>query len=186
MLTPLQKNKLTHYFNILDFDKSGTLEKADFTSIGENLCVLWGFFEGSSSYDQTIAKCEQTWKDFRAFSGLPDEGSATLEEWLKFADERIVNGTIEQYEYHIRRLTKEIINYFDENGDGQLSLNEYVDLFMAYRIEIRYSAKAFTKLDRNHNDYISQEELLVAVDQFFRSNDDNAPGNWLFGFWEGK
>lgn len=186
MLTPLQKKKLTHYFSVLDFDGNGLLEKQDFTSIGENLAILWGFRYGSEEYKKVLSQWESSWSDFREFMGRDEDSKATLEEWLHFADENIVNGSDELYEKHVNKVAREVIGYFDVNNDGNLSLDEYIDLFMAYRIEIRYSAKAFTKLDRNHDDYISGEELLTALRQFFRSNDENVPGNWLFGFWDGK
>lgn len=186
MLTELQREKLTHYFNVLDFDKNGSLEKKDFTNIGENLCTLWGLREGDADYDRCISQWAQTWTDFRTFMGKSEESTASVDEWLEFADANIVNGSDELYNKHINKIASEVISFFDVNGDGRLSLEEYVDLFMAYRIEMRYSAKAFTKLDRDHNDYISREELLLAIRQFFRSDDENAPGNWLFGFWGAK
>lgn len=184
MMTPLQKQKVSHYFNVLDFDKNGVLERDDFINIGENLCVLWGFREGTEEYNACIQRCEGTWQDFCDFMEKPYDSTASLAEWLEFADKVIVNGDEELYERHINKLAKEIIGFFDTNQDGYISLNEYVDLFMAYRIEIRYSAKAFTKLDLDHDDYISADELLSAIREFFRSDDENAKGNWLFGFWE--
>ena len=72
---------------------------------------------------------------------------------------------------------------FDENNDGYLSLKEYLDIFMSFRLEVRYSAKAFTKLDKNRDDQISREELGDAVREFFRGDDENANENWLFGSW---
>lgn len=184
MLTPLQKQKLIHYFNVLDFDKSGSLEKEDFIHIGENLAILWGFREGTDEYDICIERSLQTWHDFRKFIGKPDDGHATLEEWLVFADQVIVNGDEALYERHVNKLAREIFDFFDVNKDGYISLNEYIDMFMAYRIEIRFSARAFTRLDLNKDDLISREELLSGIRQFFRSDDEKAAGNWLFGFWE--
>ena len=184
MLTELQKNKLTHYFNVLDYDKSGTLEKKDFISIGENLSVLWGFPPDSPEHQASIKRCSQIWKDFHQFIGKEDDEQASLSDWLDFADKHIVNGSDELYERHIHKVAMEIIDLFDTNADGFLSLNEYLDLFMAYRIEIKYSAKAFTKLDTNKDDLISREELLQAIKDFFRSDDESVPGNWLFGFWQ--
>lgn len=184
MLTTLQKQKLIHYFNVLDFDRSQTLEKVDFTSIGENLSIIWGFKEGTPEYDACIARSERTWTDFRHFMAKDDDGHATLEEWLDFADRVIVHGDEGLYEKHVNKLAREIFSFFDVNKDGYISLDEYIDLFMAYRIEIRYSARAFTKLDKNKDDLISEEELLSGIREFFRSDEEQAPGNWLFGFWE--
>lgn len=184
MLTELQHSKLTHYFNVLDFDKSQTLEKNDFISIGQNLSTLWGFKVGSAEYQASIQRCTQIWKDFHQFIGKGDNEHATLEEWLQFADQHIVNGAEDLYERHIHQVAVEIIDLFDTNGDGYLSLNEYLDLFMAYRIEIKHSTRAFNQMDKNKDDLISRDELLEAIREFFRSDNEDAAGNWLFGFWE--
>ncbi|MEQ8471109.1 MAG: EF-hand domain-containing protein [Marinoscillum sp.] len=184
MLTQLQEQKLTHYFNVLDFDKSETLEKKDFTSIGANLGTLWGFTEHSVEYQASMDRCGRMWEDFRLFIDKSPDEKATIEEWLEFADKSIVNGNEEMYEMHINKIAREIVDLFDTDHDGFISLNEYLDLFMAYRIEIKYSAKAFTKIDLNGDDLISKVELLGAIREFFRSDDENARGNWLFGFWD--
>lgn len=182
MLTPLQEKKLTHYFNILDFDKNGILEKQDFTNIGINLSMNLGIFEGSEEYDKLIRKSEHIWHSFKHF--MQDNSQATLDRWLDFADKNIVNGSDELYEKHVNAVTREIIQLFDTDNDGYLSLEEYIELFVAYRIDVKYSAKSFLKLDTNSNEIISYDELLEAVRQFYRSDDKHAPGNWLFGFWE--
>lgn len=184
MLTDLQQKKLTHYFNVLDFDKSGTLEKKDFVSIGENLCVLWGFSSSTPEYQASIQRTTNIWTDFHQFIGKSEEEHATLSEWLTFADSMIVNGKEELYIQHVSKVAMEIIDLFDADKDGFLSLSEYLNMFMAYRIEIRHSAKAFENLDKNKDDLISRDELLIAIREFFRSDDEQSPGNWLFGFWE--
>ena len=183
MLTDLQRSKLTHYFNVLDFDNSQTLEKKDFTSIGENLALLWGLDEEGEAYRDIIGQWESTWTDFRHFIGKEEESHATLDEWLEFADQNIVNGSDELYEKHINKIARQIFQYFDVNEDGYISLDEFIDFFMAYRIEMKYSAKSFTKLDLDKDDRISNDELLQAIREFFRSDDEKAKGNWLFGYW---
>lgn len=185
MLTEIQEKKLTHYFKVLDFDNNELIEKDDFISIGENLCILWGFKPGSEQHVEYISKCENLWVSFRQFINQEIEESANLDEWLEFADKGIVNGSDELYEKHVNQFVKDTFDVFDANGDGFISLDEYIDLFMAYRIEIRYSAKSFTKIDLNKDDLISKDELISAVSEFYRSNDTEAPGNWLFGFWDG-
>ena len=39
------------------------------------------------------------------------------------------------------------------------------------------------RLDRDGDGHITRKDLLRAVNEFFRSNDKQSPGNWLFGFW---
>ena len=183
MLTPLQTKKLSHYFEVLDFNNNGVITLADFNAIGENLCVLWGFKEGTEAYNNCLRRCKKSWLDFKKFRGFGGD-AAHLDEWLAFADTHLVNGPDKVYDLYVRRVVDEIFNYFDTNHDNYISLAEYIDLFMAYRIEIRFSARSFTKLDLNHDDLLSREEIQSAVREFFRSDDKHAPGNWLFGFWE--
>ena len=183
MLNDLQTKKLTHYFQLLDFDNNGTVEKDDFIAIAENLCILWGIKEGSPKYEKYTSMYEESWREFRNSVVHKDPEQSTLAEWLEFADRYIVNGTDEFFDRYMQRATREIFDTFDNNGDGFISLDEYIDLFMAYNIQVRYSAKSYIHLDLNSDDLLSRSEMLSAVDEFFRSPEVEAPGNWLFGFW---
>lgn len=185
MLSPFQKEKLTHYFRILDYDNNGTIEREDFTGIGENLCIIWGIKEGTEDYTRYMSLFESSWTDFRKAVNKEASEHATLEEWLDFADQHLVNGSDAFFDKYVKQTTREIFKCFDVNDDSYIALDEYIDLFMAYHIPVRYSAKSYTKLDLNQDDLLSLSELLSAVDEFFRSDDKDAPGNWLFGFWDG-
>jgi hypothetical protein len=184
MLSEFQKRKLIHYFNILDYNDNGVIESDDFEAVGDNLCILWGFREHSMEYKGCMQSFRKSWEDFKKLVPQGDSEKGTLDEWLYFCDKYLVNGPDNFFEKYIGKLSREIFDLFDNNEDGYISLDEYIDLFMAYHIEIRYSAKSFTKLDKNHDDRISKEELIRAIYQFFRSDDEKSPGNWLFGFWE--
>ncbi len=183
MLTAIQKEKLTHYFNVLDYNKNGVVQKEDFVAIAENLCILWGLKEDSDDYKSWMDRFIQQWEKFRDHTVGPQSNKAELEDWLKFADEKLINGDNEYYALYIEDLAKDIFDLFDVDQNRYIELNEFIDFFMAYRIEIRFSAKSFVKLDTNRDDLISREELINAINGFFRSSDIENPGNWLFGFW---
>lgn len=183
MLTPFQKEKITHYFRVvLDQDHNGILEENDFVEIGESLCILWRFKPGTSDYDEVMEQCKTSWRMFEQHF-TSDTGVADLENFLLFFDEMLSEEGLETYEQFVIQVVGNVFDSFDLNQDGVISINEYVDMFMCYHIKIKYSAKAFIKLDRNGDDHISKEELIEAVNEFFKSNNEKAPGNWLFGFW---
>ncbi len=183
MLSEFQHQKMIHFFSMLDYTKNGKLTIEDFLAIAENLCVLWRYREGSEEYDNVMAKCKKTWHDLTKIMSHPLVDEITHQDWLKFVDQFIVNGEEGHYEMYVENFVNEIFDYFDLNGDGLISIEEFVDMFMAYHIEIRYSAKSFTKLDLNNDEMLNREELLTAVRQYFRSDDKDDRGNWLFGFW---
>lgn len=186
MLTDLQKQKITHYFHaVLDQDKNGVLESNDFMEIGESLCILWRYKPGSPEYEKVMNQCLGSWKMFESHFSATG-GKANLENFLKFFERMLQPGGEEMYHQYVVRVVGDVFDSFDVNNDGVISINEYVDMFMCYHIKIKYSAKAFLKLDRNGDDQVSKQELLKAVDEFFKSDDPKAPGNWLFGFWGDK
>jgi Ca2+-binding EF-hand superfamily protein len=183
MLTPFQTQKITHYFNtVLDQDKNGILQDNDFLEIGESLCILWRYKAGSDEYNRVMDQCLANWRMLE--NHIKSEGGvANLEGFLRFFDKLLSPGNEQLYHDYMHKVVGDVFDDFDLDGDGVISINEYVDLFMCYHIKIKYSAKAFMKLDRNGDDDVSKEELLKALDEFFKSDDPNANGNWLFGFW---
>lgn len=183
MLTDFQEKKLTHFYNLLDYNKNGEITVEDFVEIAENLCFMWGFRESSDDFNGVVLRCKHSWSEF-INSANPGAQSATLEEWLSFADKHIVNTDIEVYKRIVTGIVGEMFDYFDADKDEHIDLDEYVDLFMAFHIEMKYSAKSFTKLDLNNDERLSKNELLRAIAQFFRSRNKEDAGNWIFGFWE--
>jgi Ca2+-binding EF-hand superfamily protein len=183
MLTELLTKKLTHYFNILDYDSNGILDESDFVGVAENICILRDLEKDSRAYTNVMKSYDYQWAGMSMSVLEGAANSVTLDQWLKYADECIVNGTDEEFYSFISNMTGEIITNFDTDRDGYISLMEYVDLFVGYHIAVRYSAKSFHRLDLNKDGFISKEELVEAIGQFFTSNNPEDPGNWLFGFW---
>ena len=186
MLTPLQKEKITHYFQVvLDQNRNGILDEYDFVEIGESLCILWEHKPQTKEYEKMIERCKGSWRMFESYFSKQNK-EANLEQFLLFFEKILAPGKEELFQKFVMRVVTDVFDAFDVNGDGIISINEYVDIFMCYHVKIKYSAKAFVKLDRNGDDQISKKELLDAVSGFFRSNDEKSPENWLFGFWGDK
>lgn len=184
MLSSFQETKLRLFFDILDFDRNGIIEANDFKEIGDNFCVMLDIQPGSAKADLVASACQQVWDDLYHYIDVNKDEKASIDEWLKYADEKIVNCDEESYGLYINRVIHHLFTFFDSNNDNRISLNEYLNLFMAFGLEVKYSAKAFLRLDLNGDEMISKEELYQAVEQFFRSDNESDKGNWLFGSWE--
>ncbi len=183
MLSELQHDKISHYFRVvLDQDRNGVLQEKDFREISESLCILWRFKPDTDNYERVIREGRRTWELFKEHFEK-EGGEATEYQFLKFYETMLGPEGEELYEKFVTRTVSSIFDSFDLNGDGVISINEYSDMFMCYHIPIKYSAKAFVKLDRNGDDHITKQELMEAVDEFFKSSNPKSPGNWLFGFW---
>ena len=181
MLTPFQEKKQRHYFKLLDYDRNNFIERDDFQAIAENLCIIQGIELDTIAYRQIEEASEKLWMDVREYIDSNRDDRCSMEEWLKFADEQIVNCDEVWYNNYINAVVVGLFNLFDANNDGLLSDLEYLDIFVSFRIEVRYAARCFTKLDINNDGYINKEELVKAVSEFLRSDNPDDPGNWLFG-----
>jgi len=186
MLTEFQKEKVSHYFRVvLDQDKNGVLEENDFREIGESLCLLWDMKPGTTEYEKVINNSLSSWRAFKNY--FENRGiEANEEAFVNFYGKMLSPKGEDLYKKFVLKMVSSLFDAFDINEDGVISVDEYSDMFMCYHIPIKYSAKAFVKLDRDGDEYITKKELMRAVDEFFKSNDAKSPGNWLFGFWGDK
>lgn len=183
MLSEFLNQKWNHFFNILDFNNNNKITEEDFLAIAENLAILWGYRIGSPEYNQVIERGRGSWRTF--IDILPKDVvlEVTRKEFLLLVEELVSSKTDNSLVAFVAGFVEEIFKYFDLNRDQFISVEEFIDLFMAFHIEVRYSGKAFTKLDLNGDELLSKSELQIAVGQYFISEDKEDRGNWLFGFW---
>ncbi|MFY0626346.1 MAG: EF-hand domain-containing protein [Reichenbachiella sp.] len=181
MLTPLQIQKQTHFFHVLDFDSNGFIEYDDFEAIGDNLSIVRDFEIDTEEYETIMKMCTGIWGNLVPFV---DGSEGTLQQWLQFMDALLDPSNTDKYEKYVRNFVSTLFKLFDINGDGYISQTEYIDLFIGLRIEVRFAPKAFKNLDENGDGRLSHDEILHSVDLFMKSDDPKASGNWLFGGWD--
>ncbi len=185
MLKPAQEKKLTHYFNILDHNKNGELQEDDFVGIGEDICINLNVSPNSEEYSSIVNRSRGLYFRLLKDIGKKAGESIILNDWLTWFDREIITAkNVELLKTYILMTVKYVFDLYDQNDDGLLTIEEYADMFTIYGIDIKFSAKSFTRLDRNHDEVISKDELLNAVKEFFVSSDPEAGGNWIFGNWE--
>ena len=87
----------------------------------------------------------------------------------------------ENFEEAVLKIADAFMRIVDTNGDGSLNFDEYVRMYDGLGIDPAHSSEAFKRLDRDGNNAISYEEFRAAIVEFYLSDDENAPGNWLLG-----
>lgn len=177
MLSDLQKKKLTAWFYRLDVDSSESLNQHDFQVIVERISQALSLNPESLTYAYLRTTYASMWRNVRLTDANQD-GEVTLDEWLKYHEELIDS---ESYHDRLKAQFDVLFNLLDFDQNKEISMTEYTVLVCAYGAEEKWAKENFKRLDLNGDGHISGPELLTLMDNFFRSDDPESPGNWFWG-----
>lgn len=179
MLTELQNRKLLKLFCMYDGDQNQFLVKKDFEKIAIKIAEVKNIGSRSPKLMGLKERYARVWKSLSSKADDSGDKKVCLSEWLAYYEE--ILGDKEKYQEEVQALMKLIFEVFDDNGDGQISQQEWTELFQVYNIHPAYAPDSFKKLDTNGDGVISREEILSLIDDFFCGNDVNAVANSMFG-----
>lgn len=181
-MTELQRAKQIHFFNVLDYDGDGSLEREDFVDVADRLSDLRGYKEESSRRDAVRQEILRMWTNARSLSGTDNQQHLTLEDWVAHEQEVIDSDVL--INSYVQGFARAIFDTLDENNDGVISKDEYLTFFQAFRGKEGDASAAFQKLDADGKGYLTRQEFLNVVTEFHLSDDPDAPGNWLLGSYQ--
>lgn len=179
MLTELQNRKLLKLFCMYDCDRDGFLVCKDFENIVTKLATVKNLGARSPKVVGLKERFLRAWKSLLSEADADSDKKISLKEWLAYYDE--VLGNKERYFQEVQSLMKLIFEVFDANGDGQLSQEEWAELFQVYNVHPAYAPLTFEKLDMNGDGFLSKDEILVLIDDFFCGDDSTSVANSMFG-----
>lgn len=181
MRTEFQTQKLTYIFNLLDFDSNGYIEYRDFAIIAENLCVVRGEELDTDESRLVLEQCSSLWKGLESYIDINNDGKCTLNEWLDFVDEKLINSDPETRDVLLTSVVGSVFDLYDTDNDEGISLAEYLDIFLSFELKSSLVGKSFVSLDANGDGAISKKELVKAVKEFLTGEETDLVGNWIFG-----
>ncbi len=176
MLTDLQKRKLAVLFHANDANRDGFLEQEDFERIADLYAQPRGWQPGSPGYDSLHATFLGIWQGLRESAHPARADRVTLDEMLASFDRLFESGSDV-----VAQWSDLVCSTLDADGDGKLGVAEYRQLLATASLDAHVADQTFPRLDLNSDGYITKEELNQLFDEFFLSDDPNAPGNWLWG-----
>jgi Ca2+-binding EF-hand superfamily protein len=178
-MTELQKAKQIHYFNVLDYNGDGVLEKQDFVNIADRLAEMRNYEEGSSRHTAVRQEILRMWTNARALSGKEGKAKLSLDDWLAH-EQKVLDSNV-LIDSYVQGIARAIFDILDDDDDGVIDEEEYLKFFQSFRGDREDGELAFQKLDQDDKGYLTRKEFLEAVTEFHLSDDPDARGNWLFG-----
>jgi Ca2+-binding EF-hand superfamily protein len=122
---------------------------------------------------------EKWWSLLLATGDTSEDGMLGREEFIDVMKSSVTAP--ENFEDAVIAIADAFMRIVDTNGDGSLNFDEYVQMYEGLGIHPAHSSDAFKRLDRDNNNAISYQEFRTAIVEFYLSDDENAPGNWLLG-----
>lgn len=169
-------------FNILfdwfDQGQDGYLTHDDF----QQMAALFTALPGGDAPENAQAMrdaFEKWWGLLLAAGDASGDGRLGREEFIDAMKSSVTAP--ENFEDAVIAIADAFMRIVDTGGDGSLDLDEYVRMYDGLGIDPAHSSDAFRRLDRDGNNTISYQEFRAAIVEFYLSDDENAPGNWLLG-----
>jgi Ca2+-binding EF-hand superfamily protein len=171
----LRQRKLTRMFSLYDRNGDGYVERGDYERVAQGFARVAGVASGSPEYLILEGAFIGFWKRLAQMSDQNEDGRVSLAEYLASHSQTVRASDA------VMRITDTLIALTDRDRDGKVSRVEFTNNLLAYDMSPEDAATAFDHLDRDDDGYLTRDELLKNVDEFYGSDDPEAPGNWLAG-----
>jgi hypothetical protein len=179
MLTPFQKQKLPVLFAVHDLNHDGVVNRADFEEYSARIAKTRGWGRESAEYKELVDRFMTFWNSLEEVGKRKGARQITVKEWLEDWDE--ILGDPKKYDKIVPPIGRAIFTMLDQDGDGEITAQEYANTFKFSGLDVKDAAPAFQRLDLDHDGRLSSDEFITLAHQFFRSNNPSDPGNALFG-----
>lgn len=173
------ERKYAKRFEMLDADGSGVVDRVDFEMLADRLIKGLGVTEGSPKAERVRNGYLELWESLRRMMGDGGEQitrTAFTSGLMRMASDRA------GFKRVIEPLARLNLSLCDADGDGNLNETEFVQLLRLFNAgTVEDSSAIFHRLDTSGDGFLSLDEILEALCDFYISDDPNAPGNSLFG-----
>ncbi|XP_066996331.1 calexcitin-2 [Anabrus simplex] len=179
-MADFRKKKLMYVFNVFfDVNKSGTIERKDFELAIETICRSRGWGESDPKYAETHSTLIKVWETLRQRADTDQDLQVNQDEWIKMWDDykKSPDTPLEWQKLYMNFM----FDHIDSSGDGTIDLAEFTTVFTGYGLSTEECEKAFDKFTKNKTVEINREAFGKLWNEFFSSEDPQAPGNFIFG-----
>jgi len=175
MVSDLRKNKLNYVFDtFFDINKDGSIEQNDFELAIENIAKLRGYKAGGPRYKDTSDSFLSIWEKLRAKADTNKDNAVSRDEWIALWTDPLNEEWKKLYMEFMFRLQ-------DENADGSIDGEEFVQVCSTFGVPVDEAKKAFDTISASGKTVVDITVYTKLWSDFFSSDDAAALGNSIFG-----
>jgi Ca2+-binding EF-hand superfamily protein len=179
-MSALRLQKYRQWFLSADVDGDNVLTRQDTIHFADRYITLRGARADSPEAQRLRDMMEGFWVNVIAPFDHDGDGQVDSDEVVTGC-ERVLLAS-EGYSKQLEPIAEQYFQIADIDGDGKIDLQEFKQIFMAVgRGSDADCAEVFRRLDTDCSGALSRREYHRALEEFFYSDDPNAPGNQLFG-----
>lgn len=179
MLSELRTRKFTALFACFDFDGNGILERNDYEQFAQNLGRAYELASGTTRYASMHAETMALWDFVQSIADKDNDQRISCDEFIAAYAE--MTNHDETFHQLLGGYAAYVIRIGDRDGDGKLSEDEYATILWCYGIGDEPARAAFRYLTAQRGGALSTADMERVFAEFFRSDDPDAPGNWMIG-----
>ncbi|MCP2261521.1 Ca2+-binding protein, EF-hand superfamily [Streptoalloteichus tenebrarius] len=165
-------------FDQIDIDGDGIIFRGDFEQMARSLAHTFDLPASSPKAHAILDHYRRTWAVLCEDLGIEETGQIGRDDFEAAMTSLAAQDSFLQ---HAREVAAAEFALADQDDDGQLAQDEFVRLIEAFGPSREEARASFSHLDRDDDGQIGREEYVVAWREYISSEDENAPGSWLFG-----
>ena len=173
--------KLARRFRTYDTDGDGFIERGDFVAAAARLGDEFGRAPGSPVRQRLDELCVGLWEHLSAVTDTDGDGRIGPAEY-KAAFAAGLLETPTSFDEGYRPFLDVIMQIADVDGDGKLVADDHVrwtgSLMSLPEADAR---EVFRRLDQDADGFITTDDLLEAIREYYFNDDPDSAGSWLLG-----
>jgi Ca2+-binding EF-hand superfamily protein len=141
--------------------------------------MLHGINVDSPAHQRLREGYAKRWVHMGVAADVDRNHAVDLSEWLAYWDEVLADD--KRFDAEVATLEERFFEIFDTDEDGVIGPDEFCNFFSCHGLSAAMARQIFLDLDANGDGVVSHQELMEMAREFYRGNDPDAPGNFLFG-----
>ncbi|MDJ1138380.1 EF-hand domain-containing protein [Streptomyces iconiensis] len=178
--TTVLDTKLDRAFSMLDANGTGSLVEADLLALADKLGAAFNAMENGSAARLRQALAD-LWKSDLAGMDADGDGEIDVDEF-RAGVRRAVAEDREGFLDRVGDMVEAWMSVADADGDGLIDVVEFTTMYTrTLGASPDALAASFARLDTDGDGTLDSDEIRRATEEFYTSEDPDAPGNQLFG-----